>query len=385
MLIFLFIITIFSAANVYFYYKLSLLINSGTSVDILTGIVILFMALSPFLIPVYSHRGSEKSVKIFSYAGYMWLAFLISFFPIGIILDLYNLAVQYGGSVSGHEFGSVILSSDTLFFIPLFLSFAINLYGYFEAKNLRIERLVIKTAKLPEGVDRVRIAQISDLHLSIIVRDGILDKVIEKIRHEAPDIIVSTGDLVDGIIRHIGHLAERLKNMEARLGKYAIIGNHEVYGGIKPTTTFIEDAGFTLLRGNGVTVENTINIAGMDFNGMETRKYNRESPQKPEWEILAGLPAGLFTLLLKHRTDVEKRSLGLFDLQLSGHTHKGQIFPVNLATMFMFPYHNGFTGLAKGSAIYASRGTGTAGPPVRFLAAPEITIIDIVSTQSSEH
>ena len=384
MLIFLFVITTFSAANIYFYYKLSSLINLGMSVDILTGIVILFMALSPVLIPVYSHRGSEKSVIIFSYAGYMWLAFLVPVFYIGVIFDLYNFVLQYAGSITGHNAASLMLSSERAFFIPLFLSFAINAYGYFEAKNLRIERLTVKTAKLPEGVDKIKIAQISDLHLSIIVRDRALDKVIEKIRDEAPDIIVSTGDLVDGITRHIGYLTERLKSLEARLGKYAIMGNHEVYGGIKHTIRFIEDSGFTLLRGTGLTVKNTINIAGMDFNGREARRYNREHPQKPEWEILSNLPAGLFTLLLKHRTDVEKRSLGLFDLQLSGHTHKGQIFPMNLATMFMFQYHTGFTRLAKGSAIYVSRGTGTAGPPVRFLSVPEITIIDIVSEQSSE-
>ena len=384
MLIFFFIITIFSAANFYFYYKLSSLINLGTSANILIGVVILFMTLTPVLIPVYSNRGSEKSVRIFSYTGYMWLAFLVPVFSIGVIFDLYNFALQYSGSIAGHDIGSLTLSPERAFFIPLFLSFAINVYGYFEAKNLRIERLVIKTAKLPEGVDKIRIAQISDLHLSIIVRDRALDKVIKKIGEEAPDIIVSTGDLVDGIIRHIGHLAERLKNLEARHGKYAIMGNHEIYGGMKQSIRFIEDSGFTLLRGTGLTVGNTINIAGVDFNGGEAWKYSRESSRKPEWEILSGLPAGLFTLLLKHRSDVEKRSLGLFDLQLSGHTHKGQIFPMNLATMFMFQYHTGLTMLAKNSAIYVSRGTGTAGPPVRLMSAPEITIIDIVSVQSSE-
>jgi predicted MPP superfamily phosphohydrolase len=96
--------------------------------------------------------------------------------------------------------------------------------------------------------------------------------------------------------------------------------------------------------------------------------------------VLAGLPAGLFILLLKHRSDVEEDSLGLFDLQLSGHTHKGQIFPMHLATMFLFKHHTGFIELSKGSAIYVSRGTGTAGPPVRFLSAPEVTIIDIVAS-----
>jgi predicted MPP superfamily phosphohydrolase len=175
------------------------------------------------------------------------------------------------------------------------------------------------------------------------------------------------------------NLAVKLKNLQPRLGKYAVMGNHEVYGGVKNTIKFIRDSGFILLRGSGVAVEDTINIAGMDFTGGEVRRYSKQYLQKPEREILSGLPSGLFTLLLKHRSDVENESLGMFDLQLSGHTHKGQIFPMNLATMFLFQHHSGFAELAKGSAIYVSRGTGTAGPPVRFLSTPEITIIDIVS------
>ena len=75
---------------------------------------------------------------------------------------------------------------------------------------------------------------------------------------------------------------------------------------------------------------------------------------------------------------MEETRLGLFDLQLSGHTHKGQIFPMNLATTFIFKHHSGLTKLKDGSAIYVSRGTGTAGPPIRFLSKPEVTIIDII-------
>ncbi len=379
MFICLFIVIIYSSANFHIFFKLSSLINSGTVVDVLIGIAIFFMTVSPVLILVYNKKGSEMSLKIFSYICYFWLAFLVSFFPVAVILDLYNLAIQYSGLFVDSDFSSAVLSSNKTFLIPMFLSFGINVYGYFEARNLRIERLVINSHKLSKDVGKVRIAQISDLHLGVIVSERTLDKVIEKIEKEKPDLIVSTGDLVDGIVRHIDHFAGRIKNLQARLGKYAVMGNHEIYGGTERTIKFIEDAGFILLRGDGVTVKNTINIAGMDFLGGEAWRYSLKSKKKQEKDILSELPVGFFTLLLKHRSDVEKESLGLFDLQLSGHTHKGQIFPMNLATMFIFQHHTGFTRLAKGSAIYVSRGTGTAGPPIRFLSSPEITIIDIVS------
>jgi predicted MPP superfamily phosphohydrolase len=378
MRIFFFLVITYCTANYYLYHKLSAVMHAGMPVTILTGMIVFFMTLTPVLIPMYHHRGSEKSVTLFSYAGYLWLAFLVPFFSIGIILDLYNLVVQHSGFFEIHEISAMMLSSKSTFLAPLLCSFLINIYGYFEARNLRVEHLEFHTEKLPRGTDRIRIAQISDVHLGVIVREKTLDRIIKKIEEEKPDIIVSTGDLIDGITHHIDHLPARLKNLQARLGKYAIMGNHEVYGGIKNAVKFIEDSGFVLLRSEVVTIENSINIAGMDFKGGEARSYSKKLSQKTEHEVLSSLPSGLFTLLLKHRSDVEKGSPGRFDLQLSGHTHKGQIFPMNLATMFIFKYHTGFTRLTKGSAIYVSRGTGTSGPPIRFLSTPEVTIIDIV-------
>lgn len=379
MLIFFFIAISYCSANIYFFYKVTSVSDFGTAVDILTGGIILFMTLSPVLIVVYSHRGPENRLKIFSYIGYLWLAFMIPFFPVSLILDVYNLVVQQSGMIAAKDIDAALLSPFSTFLVPFFLALVINAYGYYEAKNVRIERLVMNTPKLPKGIEKIRVAQISDLHLSILSKDRFIEKVIRKINEEKPDIIVSTGDLLDGVVRHVRHFSDSLRKLDARYGKFAVTGNHEFYGGLKHTTKFIEDSGFTVLRDSKVTVENIINIAGMDFAGGETKGYSNDAPRQDEREMLSNLRPGLFTLLLKHKSNVKEESLGLFDLQLSGHSHKGQIFPVNLATMFLFQYHTGFTKLPKGSAIYTSRGTGTAGPPIRFLSTPEITIIDIIN------
>ncbi|MBI4681718.1 MAG: metallophosphoesterase [Nitrospirae bacterium] len=383
MLIFFFIAISYCSANIYFFYKVTSVSDSGTAVDVLTGIVVFILTLLPVFIPIYSHKASERSLKIISYTGYLWLAFLIPFFPVALILDLYNMVALSNAYLMGHSHALFIFSTGSTFFIPLSLSAVIVAYGYFEARNLRVERLLIHTSKLPPGAGNIRIAQISDLHLSVTVGEHLIDRIIKITEEEKPDIIVSTGDLIDGLVKHISHLSGRLRRLNARYGKFAVIGNHEFYGGLRHTVKFIEESGFTVLRDSGVTIENIINIAGMDFTGGETRGYSNDAPRQDEREMLSKLQPGLFTLLLKHRSDVKEESLGLFDLQLSGHSHKGQIFPVNLATMFLFQYHTGFTKLPKGSAIHTSRGTGTAGPPVRFLSTPEITIIDIVKAASS--
>lgn len=94
--------------------------------------------------------------------------------------------------------------------------------------------------------------------------------------------------------------------------------------------------------------------------------------------MLSGLDRKMFVLLLKHRPLVDKGALGLFDLQLSGHVHKGQIFPFSIITALYYPTQAGFANLPRGSELYVSRGTGTWGPPIRFLAPPEVTVIDLV-------
>jgi hypothetical protein len=381
MQIFFFIAASYCSANLYFFYKITSVFDFGTSVVILTGIIILLLTLLPVFIPIYSHKASERSMRAVSYTGYSWLAFLIIFFPVASLLDIYNIVIHYSGPHINLHQAAFIIPAYSTFFIPVFLSLTIVAYGFFEARNLRIERLVIHTSKLPPGAKNIRIVQISDLHLSVTVGEHIINRIIKITEEEKPDIIVSTGDLLDGLVRHVSHHSDRLRKLNTRYGKFAVTGNHEFYGGLRHTVKFIEDSGFTVLRDSGVTVEDIINIAGMDFSGGETKGYSNDAPRKDEREMLSNLRPSLFTLLLKHKSDVNEESLGLFDLQLSGHSHKGQIFPVSLATMFLFQYHTGFTKLPKGSAIYTSRGTGTAGPPVRFLSTPEITIIDIVHKQ----
>ena len=104
-------------------------------------------------------------------------------------------------------------------------------YGYFEALNIRTEHLTINTRKLPETIDRIRIAQISDVHLGLIVKKGRLGRILQAVETSHPDILVSTGDLVDGHMDHPEELAGMLRRIPTKYGKFAITGNHEFYAG----------------------------------------------------------------------------------------------------------------------------------------------------------
>ncbi len=231
----------------------------------------------------------------------------------------------------------------------------------------------MKSPKISPESGRIRIVQISDVHLGLIVREDRLRSIAAAVKKAGPDILVSTGDLVDGQISRLNDLAEMLGEITPRFGKFAITGNHEFYAGIEQSLEFTKRAGFTILRGSAVS--GPITIAGVD--DPVAKAFGLSSPVS-EKELLQTLNGNKFILLLKHRPLVDQKCTGLFDLQLSGHVHKGQICPFGILTKIYYPLHAGYGKLTGNAHLYVSRGSGTWGPPIRFFAPPEVTVIDLV-------
>jgi len=344
----------------------------------LTGIILVFffivMVLAPVIIRQSENAGFDLFARYMAWIGYTWLGFIFLFFSASLLVDFYRLIVYLGSALLHKEFAFFALTAKTVFIIPFFMAICISVYGYNEALNIRTEHVVINTTKLPKGVDRIRIAQISDVHLGLLVRKERWGLILEKVKAAAPDMLVSTGDLVDGQINSLEGLADMIKEINPRYGKFAVLGNHEYYAGLKQAIEFKKAAGFTLLRGEGISIDGIINLIGVDD---PAAKYFNGYDESMEKHLLASFPRERFTILLKHRPLINKDSLGLFDLQLSGHVHKGQIFPFSLLTKIYYPKDAGLLRV-NGGILYVSRGSGTWGPPIRFLAPPEVTVIDIV-------
>jgi predicted MPP superfamily phosphohydrolase len=228
--------------------------------------------------------------------------------------------------------------------------------------------------------------QISDLHVGLLFRESRLESVLQAVRAADPDILVSTGDLVDGrlsredVISQLDRMAAMIAAVPAKGGKYAVTGNHEYYAGLDQALEFTRKAGFTVLRDQSAALPAGITISGVDDPA--GRRGEVPSAATPEKEILRSLSPQQFQLLLKHRPLVADTGHSHFDLQLSGHVHKGQIFPFNLLVGLKFPIPCGTTTTGNGAAIHVSRGSGTWGPPMRLFAPPEVTVIDIIRTPS---
>ncbi|MBF0544808.1 MAG: metallophosphoesterase [Candidatus Riflebacteria bacterium] len=261
------------------------------------------------------------------------------------------------------------------FAYPLTITFAITAYGFWEATQIKVVEYEIRSEKVPQGLPRFRIVQMSDLHLGMLENRWRLERVLTKVEGVKPDLVVSTGDLTDVHLQDREWLVERLKRLTPPFGKFAVTGNHEVYEGLTSAVTFLKEAGFQPLQGAAVQVTAFLGLAGVDDDDAVGMGL---IPEPDEVDILSRLSAQGFRLFLKHTPKVDPRTLGRFDLQLSGHTHGGQIFPLILVQFLVYGFGIGLNDLGKGSRLLLNRGAGTWGPPIRVLAPPEVCVIDLL-------
>jgi len=369
------ILILYGLLHLYIFYKVKAALAFGTGGAILLICFMVIMVFAPVIVRITERYGLELFVRILSLIGYTWMGFAFLFFSCSLLLDIYRLLIHTGGLIFQTSFPSLAPSPRIAFVIPFVLTAAITLYGYFEALSIRTERIVIESPKIPEQVGKITIVQISDIHLGLIVGRGRLKRILREVKRAEPDILVSTGDLVDGQSDNLRGLAELLKTVTPPYGKFAVTGNHEFFAGLEQALQFTEEAGFKVLRGEALNVASILNIAGVDDpTGRRFSLYKGVS----EKTLLSELPQEQFTILLKHIPIVDDSANGLFDLQLSGHTHKGQIFPFNLLTRLFYSVDSGLVRVSHNSHLYVSRGSGTWGPPIRFLAPPEVTVIELV-------
>jgi predicted MPP superfamily phosphohydrolase len=377
----LFLITfflIYGSVHAYALLKAKSALGFGWGTAAVMAPILVALTCAPLLVYFLGRHGFEGAARAVSWVGYTWMGLLFFFFWMNLAVDAMNLVLRLTGAVSGRWIASSLIAGKAPFLALVALSLALGGYSFFEARDLGVERVQVVTDKLPASTPRVRIAQISDVHLGLIVRHRRAEAIAEVIHRAEPDIIVSTGDLVDAEINHLEGLAEIFGKIHPRLGKFAITGNHEFYAGVDQALLFTRRAGFRVLRGEAVTVRDIVRIAGVDD---PTGAALGRGRNRPEEEVFGGKPSSLYTILLKHRPRLSESSRGLFDLQLSGHTHKGQIFPFRYVVGRPYPNLAGLISLGSGF-LYTSRGTGTWGPPMRFLSPPEVTVIDILRAEA---
>jgi predicted MPP superfamily phosphohydrolase len=298
-----------------------------------------------------------KSSLIVSKIGYNWMGVGFVFASVAFVFDSVQWFVPHIDDATSLK-GIVLIGG------PL------SIWGFLAAHRINIRHVSLHSPKIQT---RITIIQISDLHLGDASTQSRLRKVVKTVHQLSPDLIVSTGDLFDGYLPLMRPYVELLKEMKAPLGKYAVSGNHEVYAGLEEALELTRESGFTVLRNESVTVGEAIALAGIEDPAAKKNEDRETTAEK----CFKNVSPERYTIFLNHRPSIRPERFERFDLQLSGHTHGGQIFPFHILSKLAYKAKPGLTELAPQTFLYLSRGTGSWGPQLRVFAPPEITQITI--------
>jgi predicted MPP superfamily phosphohydrolase len=236
----------------------------------------------------------------------------------------------------------------------------------------RLKRRQIALAKLPRSMDGYRIALVSDIHLGPLAGRSHTQRIVDVINGLDADIVTVVGDLVDGPVEQLGAAAEPLRGLKHKNGAFFVTGNHEYFSGFEPWLVEVAELGMKPLRNERVELPGGLDLAGV--NDVTGGSYN----DGPDYAKALGDrdPAKAVVLLAHQPIQVEQAAKFGVDLQLSGHTHGGQMAPFNLVVGLQQPVVSGYD-VIHGTQIYVTNGAGFWGPPVRVGAPPDVTLIEL--------
>ncbi len=306
-------------------------------------------------------------------SGWYSMIAVVYLFLILVVIDFVRLLdhrIRFvPGVVRNHQKTPNVLAAVILVFVTLTL-----IYGSWNARNPVVVSYEV-TVEKETSLDQLRIAMVSDTHYGDIIDTSRLNSMVEAIEELQPDVILIAGDITDGMVtqEEAQKLIQVFQQMHAKYGIYAVPGNHDRWArNDSDLLRSFNDAGIRILKDNVIKVDNDFYIIGRDDPG-----HSREQGRMELEELMLEVDDSLPIIVLDHQPiDIEAAEKNHVDVQLSGHTHKGQIFPSQLITSRLYDLDWGI--LIRGNYhLIVSSGYGTWGPPLRIGTHPEVVNVTI--------
>jgi predicted MPP superfamily phosphohydrolase len=302
-------------------------------------------------------------------SGYL-LPFFLYLFLCVLLFDLFLLLNLFFGFMSSetrkrYSFRFYTLSAMIIIPVAVVIAGAINL------NTIRVSKYVVEVPRRNSNIDHLRVAFVADLHLQQNIRLQFIEQFVRKINALQPDLMLYGGDMTEGDRENETSetIESALKKIQAKYGVYGVTGNHEFYGG-QEQGSFFRKAGITLLCDTIVRIDDSFYLAGRYDQHFRRRKTVNE--------ILGSDSLDLPVILMDHRpTELQEVSLTGTDVQFSGHTHNGQLFPINLITGSMYELSWGYKKI-RNTHFFVTSGLRLWGPPVKTAGKSEIMLVDIL-------
>jgi predicted MPP superfamily phosphohydrolase len=364
------VLSLYSLINLYIFIRGWEVVPENTSWR--PGYVVLFLILSlSFIAGRFLERAAlSRFSSLLVWIGSFWLGAMVYFFLILLVIDilrLVNSIVPFfplffsAGYEAAQRTAIAILGFVVLIVIA----------GFINALKPRVKTLDLVIHKNLNPTKLMNIVVASDIHLGTVICKSRLERIVEKINGLNPDLVLLPGDVVDEdlgpIIRE--NLGETLRKIKSKHGVIAVTGNHEYIGGVEEACRYLTDHGITMLRDSSIKIDNTVTIVGREDASIGQFANKRRRLLE---ELMANVDTSRPVILMDHQPfRLEEAVKNGVDLQLSGHTHHGQLWPFNFITKKVYELSWGYT--KKGNThFYVSSGVGTWGPPIRIGNRPEV-------------
>ena len=338
-------------------------------------IIFLFSTLSYIFSKVVQRYLPTVIYEVIEIIGSFWFAFMLYFFLAVILLDVIRV-VDWGFNILPHfnNYSSVKLITLG---VVTGIVIIIIIGGYINTRTLKVVTLNIEIPSRNSSLKELNAVLISDIHLSSTNGNGFAEDIVKEINALHPDVVFVAGDLVDdkaSVLRE-KKIGFAFRDIKSPMGVYGITGNHEYINGVDSSVNYMKELKVIPLRDSSITINHGFVLIGREdrSKGLKKRKSLKD--------LVEGSEKNLPVILLDHTPfQLEEAMENGVDLQLSGHTHHGQMFPINLITSKIYELSQGYK--KKGNTqYYVSSGVGTWGPPIRTGSRSEIVNIKIKFTK----
>jgi predicted MPP superfamily phosphohydrolase len=326
------------------------------------------LCLGFFLAESLSHSSAAGWTRPLLLAGYYTLPVILYIVIFVVLADLvigllWLLKIPPREVIRSPRFRAVRLG------VYLIVPALVVLYGILNYNHLRVKTYSIDVPRKSSAVQRLRIVFASDFHLGDRTSSNFLPRFVEKVNAQKPDLVLIGGDVLEGDRRDqdLQEFEYQFRRLRSKYGVFGVPGNHEGHGG-NPGDFFVR-SGIRLLQDEVVRIDEALILAG--------RNDGHGRKREPMGELLKDAPRDLPLVVMDHRpTDLDQISRSGADIQVSGHTHVGQLFPVNFITQYRYELDWGYK-KKRQTHVFVSSGIQLWGPPVRTVGASEILVIDV--------
>jgi predicted MPP superfamily phosphohydrolase len=370
-LFFIIFFSVYSAVNYYIFIRGWQAISHIPVLKPFYIIIFLFSASAYIIARIFNSKLPALIYDILIWPGSFWFAFMLYFFLFIVLIDLSRLLNHFFNIYPSFITNDFQTAKLVTFISVILVSSIIIITGYINTRNIKINHVEIEIPAKASKLNELKVALVADFHLSPINDGNLLDKIVRKINGLNADIVLMPGDIVDDAVEILKrkNIGTGLAGIKSKYGVFVSNGNHEFINGVEEADKYLRELNLNVLRDSVMLIENSFNIVGREDRS-KTNFTNKQ--RKPLREILKEVDRNFPVIILDHTPSGLSETVGEnIDLQLSGHTHHGQMFPLNLITKMVYEVSWGYLRKEK-TQFYVTCGVGTWGPPVRLGSDSEI-------------